>query len=288
MSPDARLPWAVRAMPRRAASRFMGGLGRLRVPAPLLGPILRIYAQTYGANLDEMARPLHDFRSFLDFFTRHLKAGARPLPDDPSAIAAPADGKVHAAGSTDAGTILQAKGIPYRMDELVGGAAPFERGTYFTTYLAPGDYHRFHWPFDGELDEVRHVPGDLWPVHPGAVAAVPGLFARNERAVLLGRTSNGGRFAIAAVGALNVGSIRLTRVPLRTNRGHGGGPRVVSRPSLAVTRGEEMGWFEFGSALVMLLEDSAGRFDALPTGTPLRMGQAIGSLETAAVSASPG
>ncbi len=274
------LPWAVRAMPRRAVSRLMGGLGRLPLPAPVLTPVLRLYARIYGADLGEMAGPLSSYRCFLDFFTRHLKEGARPLPEDPDAIAAPADGKVHAAGDLEDGTILQAKGIAYTVEDLLGGATSIEEGTFFTTYLAPGDYHRYHWPFDATLEEVRHIPGDLWPVHPGAVASVPGLFARNERAVLLGRTSNGGRFAIAAVGALNVGSIRLTQVELRTNRGWPAGTRVVARPDVGVKRGDEMGWFEFGSALVMVLDASAGRFRALPTGTPLRVGQPIGALSS--------
>ena len=276
-----RLPWAVRAMPRRAVSRLMGGLGRLPLPSPLLGPVLRAYARAYGANLDEMERPLASYRSFLDFFTRRLRAGARPGPQDPAAIAAPADGKVHAAGKVEAGTLLQAKGITYTLGELVGGRCPVARGTSFTTYLAPGDYHRFHWPFDATLEEVRHIPGDLWPVHPGAVASVPGLFARNERAVLLGRTASGGSFVVAAVGALNVGSIRLAQVTIRTNQGTPATMRVVARPHTVVRRGEEMGYFEFGSALVMVLDEAAGRFDALPTGTPLRVGQVIGHLGSA-------
>lgn len=272
------LPWPVRAMPRRAVSRLMGGLGRVPLPAAVLTPVLRIYARTYGVDLDEMAQPLSSYRSFLDFFTRHLKDGARCPPEDADAIAAPADGRVHAAGDLEDGTILQVKGISYRVEDLVGGPVAIGQGTFFTTYLAPGDYHRYHWPFDATLEEVRHIPGDLWPVHPGAVASVPGLFARNERAVLLGRTSSGGRFAITAVGALNVGSIRLTQVELRTNRGWPAGPRVVAHPDVTVERGEEMGWFEFGSALVMVLDESAGRFRPLPTGTPLRVGQPIGSL----------
>ena len=272
------LPWAVRAMPRRAVSRFMGGLGRLKLPRPLLTPVLRVYARTYGADLEEMARPLGDYESFLDFFTRQLRAGARPEPRDALAIAAPADGKVHAAGALDAGTILQAKGIAYSVGDMLGGPSGIDAGTFFTTYLAPGDYHRYHWPFDATLEEVRHIPGDLWPVHPGAVASVPGLFARNERAILLGRTAQGGAFAIAAVGALNVGSIRLTQADLRTNRGTPAGMRVVARPEIGVRRGEEMGWFEFGSALVMVLELAGGGFEALPTGTSLRVGQVIGEL----------
>jgi phosphatidylserine decarboxylase len=271
----------LRGLPRRAVSRLLGQLGALEVPRPLLVPVLRWYARRFGVDLSELDRPLAEYPSFLDFFTRRLPAGARPMPPDPLAVASPADGRVVEAGEVVAGTLVQAKGVPYDLADLLGGpaeAAPFDGGSFLTAYLAPGDYHRFHWPWSGRVHTVRHLPGDLWPVNAGGLAAVRGLFARNERVVLLGETDRGGSFAIAPVGALNVGSIRLTSFPgLRTNRSV---LRARRWPGLHLrgVRGAELGWFEFGSAMVLLLSAGAGRLEPLASGTRLHVGRAIGTL----------
>ncbi|MDJ0975336.1 MAG: archaetidylserine decarboxylase [Planctomycetota bacterium] len=279
--PLKRPPAFVRALPRRLVSRFMGQVGRLQAPSFLLQPILRVYCKAFGVDEAEMVRPLASYTSFLDFFTRPLKAGVRPLPEDPHAIVSPADGTVQNAGNVEAGTILQVKGLPYRVSDLLGSerdAAPFEGGTFLTAYLSPGDYHRYHWCFDGTVHTVRHLPGDLWPVNEGAVYGVPGLFARNERVAVLGRTTSGHAFAYVPVGALNVGSIRLTFHDVRTNRGRAAQPRTWDVPDHVATRGAECGCFEFGSSIVLLLERGAGAFDALEPGARLRVGQAVGKL----------
>jgi phosphatidylserine decarboxylase len=271
----------LRALPRRLVSRLLGQLGRLRPPAPLLQAVLKTYCRHYGVALDEMERPLPAYRSFLEFFTRRLKPGLRPPPPDPLAVASPADGRIVAAGPVEAGALFQAKGVAYRLVDLLGSdeaARRFEGGTFLTLYLGPGDYHRFHWPWSGRIEALRHLPGDLWPVNAGGVASIPGLFARNERVALLGTTEAGGSFAFVAVGALNVGSIRLAALPgLRTNRTvfH---PRTQTGLSLRGARGAELGWFEFGSALVLLLEREAGHLEPLAPGTPVRVGQPLGAL----------
>jgi phosphatidylserine decarboxylase len=273
------LPAYVRLLPRHAVSRGLGVLGRAPLPSFVLRPLLWTYARAFGVDLDEAARPLGDYGSFLAFFTRELKPGLRPPPADPRAVASPADGRVHAAGPVEAGTIFQTKGVPYALADLIGcreTAAAFDGGTFAIVYLAPGDYHRFHWPFSATVRTLRQLPGDLWPVHPGAVADVPRLFARNERVVWNGELASGGAFAIAAVGALNVGSIRLAIHPLRTNRNGMARPRTLALEAVTVERGDEMGCFEFGSALVLLLAPGAGRLEPLAPGTSLRVGTEIG------------
>lgn len=276
-----RLSPLLHLLPRRAVSRLLGQLGRARVPGPLLRAFLGWYARAYGADLRQAERPLEAYRTFLDFFTRRLTPDARPLPADPAAVASPADGRVVQAGPVERGRLLQAKGAAYPLAELLGGAAEAEAlagGTFLTVYLAPGDYHRFHWPLDGRLTGVRHLPGDLWPVNDRAVASVPRLFVRNERVALTGRTAAGAPFAVVPVGALNVGSIRLTALPrLRTNRCVAGASPAAAL-DLPGRRGEELGWFEFGSSIVLLLGAEAGRLDPLAPGTPLRMGQPVGRL----------
>lgn len=252
----------IRALPRRAISRAVGALAACPVPAFLLTPVLALYARAYGVDLSEVAQPLRSFPTFQDFFTRRLRPGTRPLPDDDDAILSPSDSRVHAAGRVTDGLVLQAKGSEYGLDDLLGSpsvASAFEGGTYVTLYLAPGDYHRFHAPFDAEVDELRHLPGDLWPVFPRAVAALPGLLARNERIVLLGRTASGARFAYVPIGAMDVGSIRitLTRSP-RTNAGGPAWPTRWMLDGVPVERGEEVGCFRMGSSLVLLLAEDGG------------------------------
>jgi phosphatidylserine decarboxylase len=276
-----RVPAFVRAMPRRALSRLVGAAVRSPLPRGVLVPLLRAYSWAYGADLTEAATPVESYPTFLDFFVRRLREGARPQDPDPSVIGSPADGKVHATSLVVKGATIQAKGISYTVADLLASpedAEEFEGATATIVYLAPGDYHRFHWPFDGRIDRVRHVPGDLWPVHPGALAGVPRLFVRNERLPCLGRTANGGRFAFVPVGALNVGSIRLAFHGVRTNRGASAHSIRTFSLDVRGRRGDELGWFEMGSAIVLLLSPEAGVLAPLDPGTRVRVGAPIGRL----------
>lgn len=276
------VPFYVRWMPRRAVSRTLGFLARRQVPRWLLRRVLNAYCKGFGVDLTEAARPLDAYRTFDDFFTRELRDGLRPTDPDPAALVSPVDARVYMSGTVDAGTILQAKGVPYTLAALLGSpedAAPFDGGTFVTAYLSPKDYHRIHWPLGGTIDHLRHLPGDLWPVNDRALAGVPALFARNERVALLGRTATGAAFALVPVGALNVGSIGLEFHDTRTNRPFRRSPRtVVFAPPVVATRGDRAAWFSFGSAVVLLMSPAAGRLDALAPGTILRVGRRIGTV----------
>lgn len=277
---ERKPPLIVRILPRRGLSRLTGWFAKRRVPGFLLRPMLRAYAKRYGANLEESARPLEDFKGFTDFFTRTLKDGVRPMPADPHAIACPCDGTAAMAGTVEDGLLLQVKGHSYTLAELLGDAeeaTAFEGGTYAVLYLAPGDYHRYHWPFAGHLDTLRHVRGDLWPVNERAVASVEKLFAVNERVVCLGNVPSGARFAYIPVGALNVGSIKLAFHELTTNRRS---KVAAQRWPIAVdgARGDEFGLFELGSTVVLVLARDAGTLTPPPPGTKIRVGESIGTL----------
>jgi phosphatidylserine decarboxylase len=279
---EARPPLVVRLLPRRCLSRVTGRLARLRLPGFLLRPLLGWYARRYGADMDEAARPLAAYTSFVDFFTRTLKPGARPLAADPRALVCPCDGTVSMGGTVTAGQLLQIKGHAYALADLLGNptdAGRFEGGTYLVLYLAPGDYHRFHWPFDGTVESARGLAGDLWPVNERSVRSVERLFVRNERIACLGHVASGGAFAYVPVGALNVGSIRLGFSAARTNPIR----RVEEAPGAAYwgKRGDEFGWFELGSTIVLVLAQEAGLLEDLAPGTKVRMGQAIGRLSAA-------
>lgn len=268
----------VRLLPRRAMSRALGFLAELPVPSLLLRPVLWAYSKGFGVDRSECARPFGAYRSFNDFFTRELREGLRPLAADP--VVSPVDARVYMSGAVEGGTILQVKGVPYAVADLLGSAtdaAPFDGGSFVTAYLSPKDYHRIHWPVDGTVERIRHLPGDLWPVNDGALAGVPGLFARNERVAILGTTDAGHAFALVPVGALNVGSIRLAFHPLRTNRRGRREPVDISLPApVRAQRGVEAARFAFGSAVVLLLARSADPLPRPEPGAVLRMGARLG------------
>jgi phosphatidylserine decarboxylase len=278
MGERVRVSWAIRLLPKRALSAFVGWLTRRRAPGFLLRAVIRRYARTFGADPTDAAEPFEVHRTFRAFFTRALRPGARPIAD--AALVSPCDGRVVLGCDLDAGSVLQAKGVPYTVEDLLGGgdAASFMGGSALTLYLAPGDYHRFHAPWDGRVTAARHLPGDLWPVNARAVAGVPRLFARNERVVLLGTTPTGQAFAFVPVGALNVGSIVIHALPhLVTNRL---GRRRGSLEGFApfdVARGQELGWFAMGSSIVLLLGPGPLRFAPLAPLAPVRMGQPLGA-----------
>ena len=168
-----------------------------------------------------MRDEIGSFGSLQEFFTRQLRAGARPLAGDESTLVAPCDGAWGESGRIRSGTLVQVKGRTYRLADLLGDAeraADFEGGCYATFYLSPRDYHRFHTPTAGRITRLDYVPGALWPVNSIGLRGVDGLFARNERICAeLRPAGSDDRIVMVAVGATMVGSVRLSFDGLRTN-----------------------------------------------------------------------
>ncbi len=169
------------------------------------------FVRLYDVNIDEVLLNVpEDFATFNDFFIRELKHDARRIDGAVDSIVSPVDGTVSNAGSIHAGSIIQAKGMDYSLDDLLAtdldDARAYEKGCFATIYLAPYNYHRVHMPFDGKIFKARYVPGDLFSVNEATVAGVKGLFRRNERLIMHFETAHGTAVLIF-VGALNVGSI---------------------------------------------------------------------------------
>jgi phosphatidylserine decarboxylase len=245
----------------------------------LIGRIVR----SYRIDLDEAeTADFAAYAHFNAFFTRALKAGARPQAAAPDAVLCPADGKISQAGAIESGRVFQAKGQSYSVAELLAdgdAALPYAHGSFVTVYLSPRDYHRVHMPLAGELLETVHIPGRLFSVAPFAVAEVPRLFARNERLACHFRGEHG-PFAVVLVGAMLVSGIETvgggvevppyaSRIIRRDWRGRG----------IRLARGAEMGRFNMGSTAIMLLPAGLAKLDpALDAESPVRVGQAIGRL----------
>lgn len=256
---------------RRSLSRLVGALADLHLPRPLRAPLYRTWARAYDVDLSEPRLDLADHPSLGAFFVRRLKPGLRPLPEDPALLPSPCDGRLQACDSIERGTILQAKGRPYPVAELLGPPAAgldLEGGRAWTIYLSPRDYHRVHSPIAARLGAVAWLPGDLFSVAPAVLARRARVLSINERAVLRLDGARGPLFLVM-VGALNVGRIRVVGVEP--------GREVPAGAPLEFERGGELARFELGSTVVLVAPP--GSYTALADlelGMPLRLGQPIG------------
>ncbi len=245
------------ALPKVALSRLCGLVCSLPLPRSLRPKLFGWFARRYGASLDQVAGELTDYRSMQDFFRRPLRPGARPLAR--TALAWPCDGRIVTSSPIAGGRIPQVKGNDYDLADLLGStalAAELDGGWQATIYLAPGDYHRVHAPFDAAIESVTSLPGTLFPVNPPAVACIPRLFARNSRHVFRCRLPGGTPAAVVMVGAYNVGDTTITR---------SGG---------TVQKGDELGRFGFGSTVVAVIGRGELRFAALAAEARVWMGGA--------------
>jgi phosphatidylserine decarboxylase len=258
-------------------SRLTGRLCDLRLPPAVLLRAIRAYSRAYGVDLAEAAASPESFRSFNEFFTRRLAEGRRPVCAEPGVVVSPSDSRLSSIGAVpDDGRLEPIKGRPYSIEALVGSAAdaaPFRAGVHATLYLSPAMYHRVHSPVDGLVRAWRYVPGRLFPVNQAGVRAIPGLFTRNERVAVLFDTPAHGRAALVMVGAANVGRMTLSFADLVTNRG-AAAVRVEPEPPFALARGDEVGAFNLGSTVVLLVADPKLAPAASP-GEIVRVGQAL-------------
>lgn len=261
-------------VPRIALTRFMGWFSQIRQPwvRDLSIATWRVFTEL---DLSE-ARKSH-FDSLHDCFIRELKPGARPFEPDPHWLASPCDGIVGECGTVQDGQLWQAKGFPYRIEDLFGdatAAAPFLNGCYVTLRLTSAMYHRFHAPHDARLEQVTHIAGDTWNVNPIALKRVERLFCRNERATLHLRLSRGGHpLAVVPVAAILVASLRLHALDLLLSVRYGGPNHLPC--DVPVAKGEELGWFQHGSTILVFAPPGFQLAPGVRTGSRVRAGQAL-------------
>ena len=265
------------ALPHHAISRVVYKL--TRIESSLVTPAIKAFSKSFGVNLDEAKNPdPSSYASFNAFFTREIKEELRPIAD--SLIVSPVDGTVSQSGPVKDGRIFQAKGQDYTVQELLAcsdeEAKLFEKGQFATIYLSPKDYHRMHMPFKGDLKQQVHIPGRLFSVAPHTVKTVSRIFARNERVVANFDTEYG-RLAMVLVGAINVAAIETVWDGLVTPpKGKTITRKEYTSGVVVLDKGQEMGRFNMGSTVILVLESSNPELSAeLVEGLPLKMGQAI-------------
>ena len=261
-------------IPRVALTRGMGWYSGIRSPM-LTRASLAVWRLFSDVDLSD-AEPRR-YRSLQEVFTRRLVPGARVVDPDPAVLASPSDAIVGACGRVEGGLVLQAKGSAYPLEDLLrsaDAAREFAGGTYVTLRLTSAMYHRFHAPHDLTVDRVTYVSGDAYNVNPPALARVPGLFCKNERAVLRATLEPGGhRIALVPVAAVLVASIRLHCIDVLLRLRHRGPTDWTCEARHA--KGEEMGWFEHGSTIIVFAPAGFTLAPGIEPGRQLRMGEAL-------------
>ncbi|MFN4895642.1 MAG: archaetidylserine decarboxylase [Pseudomonadota bacterium] len=267
----------IRYLPLSYISWFLGLLANLPLPQPLAEWTIRVFAWFYGIDHTTATRPVNEFRSIGEFFTRDLRPEERPLGDR---FICPVDGKLRSYHELSPGMLIsQVKGRDYSLEQLLAGdsfTSRLERGALWNMYLSPSDAHHIFAPAGGMIVRTVHIPGKLWPVNDWALNSVDYLFAVNERVVTFIETQDG-LVAVVMIGATNVGRIALHYAPLETNMRpwEPKSVKVVDHPSIPVVAGDKLGTFKMGSSVIVIAENLRPSSAALRDSRSVKYGEQL-------------
>lgn len=261
-------------MPRRLLTRLSGWFSQIQQP---LIRDLSIWTWRLFADLDLGDAKTTRFKSLHDCFIRELKEGARPIDQNPAILVSPCDAIVGASGAVEDARALQIKGFPYRLQDLLRDedlTGLYRNGRYVTLRLTSSMYHRFHAPHDCRVESVTYISGDTWNVNPIALKRVESLFCKNERALIRTRLAATGHVVtLVPVAAILVASIRLRFLDILADLRRGG-PRLIPCDA-PLTKGEEMGWFQHGSTIIVFAPDGFELCATVREGQTIRVGQPL-------------
>jgi phosphatidylserine decarboxylase len=261
-------------VPRIALTHFIGWFSKIEIPW-VRDASIAIWKAFSDLDLSEARKTR--FTSLHDCFIRELKPGARPVNADPEVLTSPCDAIVGACGPVQGVTVFQAKGFPYTLRDLLGNDASAERyrdGCYATLRLTSSMYHRFHAPYDCHVDRVNYISGDTWNVNPIALKRVERLYCKNERAVIRTQLRAGGHeVTLVPVAAILVASIRLHFLDVLLHLKYRGPNEMHCDAHF--DKGDEMGWFQHGSTIIVFAPKGFSLCDGLGEGTPIRMGRPL-------------
>ena len=261
-------------IPRRLATQFMGWFSRIEHP---LVRDASIAVWRLFADLDLRDARRTQFKSLHDCFVRELKEGARPVDHRADVLISPCDAIVGTCGAIFGTTVYQAKGFPYALLDLLADSdlvETYQDGCYATLRLTSAMYHRFHAPHDCRVVQVIYTSGDTWNVNPIALKRIERLFCKNERAVIQTSVSpSGAPITLVAVAAILVAGIRLHclegSLGLRQRRAN-----IIACDS-HFHKGEEMGWFEHGSTIIVFAPKGFSLCEGVYEGATIRMGEPL-------------
>jgi phosphatidylserine decarboxylase len=262
-------------IPRRLVTKFMGWFSRIE--HPWVRDLSLALWRKFAPDLDLADAKHQTFRSLHDCFTRELRPGARAIDPRVDVITSPCDAVVGAHGRIRDGQVIQTKGFPYTLLDLLGDAQLVERhrhGWFVTLRLRSTMYHRFHAPADCRLTGVNYISGDTWNVNPIALARVERLFCKNERAVLDLQLATGpGHLTLVPVAAIMVAGIRLHCLPEVLDLRYRGPNHIPCDARFA--KGQEMGWFQHGSTILAFATGPFALSDHVREGQVIRVGQPL-------------
>lgn len=261
-------------IPRALATRWFGRFSKIEQP---LVRDLSLWTWQRFADLELRDAAKSEWSSLHDCFTRQLRPGARPIDPDPNIIVSPCDGIVVACGTVVGNQLIQAKGLSYTLDDLLqdpDAARTYRDGTYVTLRLTPSMYHRFHAPHDCTIDRVTYIHGETWNTHPATLARIDRLYCKNERVVLRSTLRDSGApITLVAVASILVASIRLHCLDLLLHLDYEG-PHVIACDA-AARKGEELGYFQHGSTIVVFAPQGISLCENVRLGTFIRVGQPL-------------
>ena len=261
-------------LPRRRLTLFVGWVSRLEYPW-LCRILLRIWGLFTVLDLSEARKT--SFKSLQEFFTRELKEGARRIDPDPDIVVSPCDGIVGEMGKVQEGSVLQAKGFPYTLMDLLEDeelVSNYLNGSFVTLRLASNMYHRFHAPHDCHVERITYVSGDTWNVNPIALRRIANLYCKNERAIIRCRLrASQHLITLVPVAAILVASIRLHCADVLLHLRYRGPNNIPCDANLS--KGEEMGWFEHGSTMIAFAPPGVVLAAGLGRGSVIRMGRPL-------------
>lgn len=261
-------------IPRRLVTRAFGWFSQIEQPVIR---DLSLWAWQRGTDLRLHEAKKRDFSSLHDCFVRELAPGARPLDRDPGVLVSPCDGIVGGFGKVEGVQLIQAKGFPYTLhDLLVDDAlvAHYRDGSYVTLRLTASMYHRFHAPHDCTVERVTYISGDTWNTHPIALERVEKLFCKNERAVLRTTLDAGGlQIVLVPVAAILVASLKLHCLDALLRLNHKGPNEFVCQARYS--KGDEMGWFQHGSTIIVFAPRGVQLDSRIEAGKVVRMGEPL-------------
>jgi len=263
-------------LPHHAVSRLVFKLTRLE--SKFVPKSITLFSKAFGVNLNDAIHPdPSHYKTFNEFFTRQIKPELRPIAS--SKLVSPVDGTISQFGQIVNTSLVQAKGVTYTLDALLGGEKEasklYENGQFITIYLSPKDYHRIHMPCSGKLIDQTHIPGRLFSVAKHTVNTIKGIFARNERVVANFETEYG-PMAMVLVGAINVAAIETVWAGLITPpKGKSLTTKNYKEKEISLDKGEEMGRFNMGSTVILLFAEGAPALQGLSINQSVMMGEAF-------------
>ncbi len=261
-------------IPRMALTHFMGWFSKIETPW-IRDASIAVWRLFTDIDLTEAKK--QSFNSLHDLFIRELKPGARSIDTDAAAFVSPCDGIVGAMGRIVDGQIYQAKGYPYSLDELLGSeesVQTWQDGFFMTIRITSAMYHRFHAPYSGSIRHIRYYSGDTWNVNPIALKRVEKLFCKNERAFLDMQIEGGNyRIGLVPVAAILVASIRIHGIDTVFHSRYTGAETIAC--DLNFEKGQELGWFEHGSTILVFVPKEFNFAEDIQEGMPLKMGKTI-------------